>query len=370
MKIKKKQWWHKKLEKSKITAIINEIIKNEDLTTGNYTKNYERNICKYLNAKFCVAVSNGSMANLLAFLALGVKTNDEVVIPNIGWISVINACKIIGAKPVIVDVEKNRPIIDASKIKAVISKKTKVIFPVYMNGRSANIEQILKICKKNKIFLVEDAAQAMGIRYKKKFLGTYGDVGIFSTSATKMMTTGLGGFLVTNNKNLAEKIFNMRRHGFTNIQNIRAWDKFGGNFQISSIQSVMGIEQLKTLNQKLQINKNNYKYLIKKLKDYVNFIKPIEINLNQGEVPVYNEFRVKYRTELVKYLNNYKIENRLVSPNFERVKYIEHRKNKLGYPNSRDYEKNNLYLTSGPGLDTKDLDKMIKIIKKFYKKYE
>ena len=132
----------------------------------------------------------------------------------------------------------------------------------------------------------------------------------------------------------------------------------------------MGIEQLKTLNQKLQINKNNYKYLIKKLKDYVNFIKPIEINLNQGEVPVYNEFRVKYRTELVKYLNNYKIENRLVSPNFERVKYIEHRKNKLGYPNSRDYEKNNLYLTSGPGLDTKDLDKMIKIIKKFYKKYE
>ena len=369
MKIKKQQWWHKKLEKTKFISNISKIIEAEDLTTGDYTSKYEKNICKFLRVKYSIAVSSGSMGNLLAFLALGVKYGDEVIVPNIGWISVINACKIIGAIPIIVDVEKNRPIINTDKIQEVITKKTKIIFPIYMNGRSANVEKLKKICKENKIFLVEDAAQAVGIKLKNKFLGTFGDVGIFSTSATKMMTTGLGGFLVTNNKILAKKIYDMRRHGFSNIQNIRAWDKFGGNFQISSMQSALGIDQLKTLNNKLKINKKNYLYLIKELKKFNKYIKPININLKNGEVPVYNEFRVVDRENLVKYLNKNNIENRLVSPNFERVKYIKHRKNKFGFINSKDYEKNNLYLTSGPGLDIKDLDLMIKVIKSFYKKY-
>ena len=108
-----------------------------------------------------------------------------------------------------------------------------------------------------------------------------------------MLTTGLGGFLVTNNKKLAKKIYNMRRHGFSNIQNIRHWDKFGGNFQISSMQSAMGIEQLKTLRKKLKLNKRNYLYLSKKLKDLRNYITPIKIDFKRGEVPVYNEFEFK-----------------------------------------------------------------------------
>ena len=366
---KKQQWWHKKLEKPKFLANISKIIKAEDLTTGNYTSKYEADICKLLNVKYSIAVSSGSMGTLLAFLALDINHGDEIIIPNIGWISVINACKIIGAVPIIVDVEKNRPIIDTNKIEDAITKKTKIIFPIYMNGRSANIKKLKTICKKNKIFLVEDAAQAVGIKLKNKFLGTHGDIGIFSTSATKMITTGLGGFLVTNNKKLAKKIYDMRRHGFSNIQNIDAWDKFGGNFQISSIQSVMGIEQLKTLKNKLNINKKNYAYLVKELKPYNKFIKPININLIKGEVPVYNEFKVFDRKKLVAYLNKNNIENRLVSPNFERVRYIKHRKNKIGFINSQDYEKNNLYLTSGPGLEIEDLKIIIKVIKNFYRKY-
>ncbi len=365
--MKKIQWWHKDLEKKNFISKINSIIQKEDLTTGNTTRNYEKKISKILNVKHSIAVSSGSMGTLLAFMALDVGLNDEVIIPNIGWISVINACKIIGAKPVIVDVEKDRPIIDSNVVEKAITKKTKVIFPIYMNGRAANVYKLKKICQKRKIFLVEDSAQAVGIKMNKKYLGTFGDIGIFSTSATKLLTTGLGGFLVTNNKKLAKKIFEMRRHGFSNIQNIRHWDKFGGNFQISSVQSAMGIEQLKTLKRKLSINKRNYLYLTEKLKDLDEYITPININFMRGEVPVYNEFRVKNRDMLVNFLNKNKIENRLVSPNFERVKYIKQNRKKR-FPNSADYEKNNLYLTSGPGLDLKDLDEMVLVIKKFYTK--
>jgi perosamine synthetase len=363
--MKKIQWWHKDLEKKNFLKNIISIIQKEDLTTGNTTKNYEKLISKTLNVKYSIAVSSGSMGTLLAFMALDVGSNDEVIIPNIGWISVINACKIIGAKPVLVDVENDRPIIDCKNIEKIINKKTKVIFPIYMNGRAANISELKKICKKRKIFLVEDSAQAVGIKKENKYLGTFGDIGIFSTSATKLLTTGLGGFLVTNNKKLAKKLYEMRRHGFSNIQNIRHWDKFGGNFQISSIQSAMGIEQLKTLRKKLKLNKRNYLHLSQKLKDLKNFITPVKINFKGGEVPVYNEFRVQNREKLVKFLNKNKIENRLVSPNFERVKYMK-LKGKKKFPNSSDYEKNNLYLTSGPGLQLKDLDKIANKIRNFY----
>jgi len=364
--MKKIQWWHKDLEKKNFISKIKKIINLEDLTTGKTTKIYEEQISKLLKVKYSIAVSSGSMGTLLAFMALNVGYKDEIIIPNIGWISVINACKIIGAKPILVDVEKNRPIIDCKNLEKAITKNTKIIFPIYMNGRSADIKKLKNICKRKKIYLVEDAAQAVGIKIKNKFLGTEGDIGIFSTSATKLLTTGLGGFLVTNNKKIAKKIYEMRRHGFSNIQNIREWDKFGGNFQISSVQSAMGIEQLKTLKKKLRINKRNYIYLANKLKNFKDFITPINIDFKNGEVPVYNEFRVHKRTKLVKYLNKSKVENRLVSPNFERVKYINFKKGSKKFPNSTDYEKNNLYLTSGPGLKTNDLDIMVKKIKSFY----
>ena len=100
------------------------------------------------------------MGTLLAFLALDININDEVIIPNIGWISVINACKIIGAKPVLADVEKDRPIIDCKNIEKIVTKKTKEIFPIYMNGMAEDIKKLKKICKKKK-FWFEDSAQAV-----------------------------------------------------------------------------------------------------------------------------------------------------------------------------------------------------------------
>jgi perosamine synthetase len=360
-------WWHKSIEKKEIIKSISHIINSEELSTGKITLKLESEISKFLKVKHVVMVSSGSMATLLAFMALNIKPNDEIIIPNIGWISVISACKILNAIPVIVDVEKNRPVVDIAQIEKKITKKTKIIFPVYMNGRTLDIIKLKKICKKNKIFLVEDAAQAFGTKYKNKFLGTYGDLGIFSTSITKTFTSGLGGFLTVNNTKLAKKVFSMRRHGFSDIQNIKNWNKYGGNFKITDIQSAMARVQLKNMKKKFSINIKNLKYFSKKLSKFSKFIKPIKINLD-FEVPVYNEFIVKNRKKFSDFLRRNDVQTRFSSPNFQNIKYLKTVLDKSGYPNSQEVEKKYIYLESGPGLTTKRIDQIVNVIEKFYNK--
>ena len=360
-------WWHKSIEKREILNSISKVIKSEDLSTGNLTPQLEKKISEFLKVKHVVMVSNGSMATLLAFMALEIKPKDEIIIPNVGWISVISACKILNAVPVIVDVEKNRPIIDIDKVEKKITKKTKIIFPVYMNGRATDVVRLKKICKKRKIFLVEDAAQAFGTKYKNKYLGTFGELGIYSTSITKTFTSGLGGFLTVNNTNLAKKIYSMRRHGFSDIQNIKSWSKYGGNFKITDIQSAIALIQLKNLKKKFSTNISNLKYFQKKLKKYDKFIKPINIDFNK-EIPVYNEFIVKNRNKFSAFLKKNDIQTRLSSPNFQNIKFLKKIVDKNGYPNSKEVENNYIYLESGPGLKRKRIDEIVKVIEKFYSK--
>ena len=360
-------WWHKQLEKKEIIKSLSNIINSEELSTGKITSLLEGEISKFLKVKHIIMVSNGSMANLLAFMALHIKPKDEIIIPNVGWISVINACKILNAVPIIIDVQKNRPLIDIKQIEKFISKKTKIVFPVYMNGRVMNYSKLKSICKRRKLFLVEDAAQAFGVKYKNKFLGTNGDIGIFSTSITKNFTSGLGGFLATNNSSLARKIYSMRRHGFSDVQNIKNWNKYGGNFKITDLQSAIARIQLKKMSKKFKTNIENFNYFKKKLNHLKNYIRPVELD-TRFEIPVYNEFIVKNRDKFTKFLKMNDVQTRNSSPNFERVKYLKTKKNSKGYPNSIEVEKNYLYLESGPGLRKKRIDEIVKIIDLFYKR--
>ena len=133
---------------------------------GQFTYDLENKLKKYLDAKNVVAVSSGSVATLLAFMALEIGPGDEIIMPNLGWVNATNACKIIGAKPVFVDVEKRRMTIDASKIEKFITKKTKMIFTISLNGYFSDMKKIVKIAKKKNLFLVEDACHLIGLKKK------------------------------------------------------------------------------------------------------------------------------------------------------------------------------------------------------------
>ncbi len=306
------------------------------------------------------------MATVLAFMALKIKPKDEIIIPNVGWISVINACKILGATPVIVDVDKYKPVISINNIKSNITNKTKIIFPIYMNGRIIEIDKIKLICKKKNLFLVEDAAQALGVKYKNKFVGTFGDIGIFSMSITKLLSSGQGGFLVTNNKKIAKNLYMMSRHGYRDVRNIKAWNKYGGNFKISDLCSAVATIQLKFFKTIIKKNIENFAYLNKKIEHLKNFVEPAFIDLKHGEIPLYNEYKVNNRKKLVSFLSKNNIQTRLSNPNFQRVKYMRIKKDKLGFKNSIIPEKDFLYLPGGPNLKKKEIDKLAYYLNNFY----
>ena len=135
----------------------------------------------------------------MSLMAIGVQPNDEVILPNRTWIATAHAVHLLGGKVVLVDVEPNRPIIDVTSIEQAITSKTKAIIPVHMNGRSANMRSIRKIARKYKIHVIEDAAQAIGSCNKQGYLGTQSDIGCFSLSVAKTISTGQGGFAVTSN---------------------------------------------------------------------------------------------------------------------------------------------------------------------------
>merc|ERR1712100_628208 len=137
----------------------------------------------------------------------------EVIIPNRTWIATAHAVLQVGATPVLVDTEIDRPIIEIENIQEAINNKTKAIIPVHMNGRGAKMENLKEICKSNKLFLVEDAAQALMSLHEGKYLGTYGDIGCFSLSMAKLISTGQGGFLATNSSAICEQAKKIRIHG-------------------------------------------------------------------------------------------------------------------------------------------------------------
>ena len=168
-------WWRTSFGEKEIDAIA-DAIRLESVSQGEIASLFEKEVAAILGVKHVVATSNGTAALSMALMAVGVAPGDEVIVPNRTWIATAHAAYILGAKIVLADVERNRPIIDVESIESQISSKTKAIIPVHMNGRAANIEAINKLGKKHEIAVIEDAAQAFfsknsRISLEKKYVG-------------------------------------------------------------------------------------------------------------------------------------------------------------------------------------------------------
>ena len=177
-------WWRTSFGEEEIQRIGNSI-RNEHVSMGAVTAEFENQLAAFLGVPHVVATTNGSTAILMALMAAGVGPGDEVIVPNRTWIASAHAPKLLGAQAVLVDVEQTRPIIDAAKIESAITSRTKAIIPVHLNGRSADMRRISLLAKKYGLFIIEDAAQALGSKNADGFLGTQSDIGCFSLSVAK-----------------------------------------------------------------------------------------------------------------------------------------------------------------------------------------
>jgi perosamine synthetase len=353
-------WWNTEFGENELNKIII-TFKNKNLSQGIVTNEFEDLICQYLNVKYTIAVSSGSSALLLALMSLNIGTDDEVIIPNRTWIATAHAIHLLGAKVVPVDVQEDKPIIDIYELKKAITSKTKVIIPVHMNGRGSDIQEIRSIAKKSNIKVVEDSAQAIGSKNKFGFLGTQSDIGCFSLSVTKTISSGQGGFIVTNNKKLSNKIRAMRTHGLGNVKDPKKWIMPGFNFRYTDIQATIAIEQLKQIDKRIGSLRDLYKVYQEGLKDTPFIEIPVEIK--QGEVPVYIEYLVpNKRASWINYLLQAGVETRPFYPDINSAHYFSCDEKKM--VNSKKFAKRGIYLPSGPHQSVENALRVIDIIKR------
>lgn len=224
-----------------------EVLNSGNLVQGKFAKELEADLCQYLQIKHCILVSSGTAALFCCLKILDIGAGDEVIIPALTFMATANVVEAVGATPVIVDIDSASFNIDVEKITAAITSKTKAIIPVHEFGQSTEMNVINNIAEKYGITIIEDAACALGTIYKDKKVGNFGTISCFSFHPRKIITTGEGGMVVTNNDTLAEKIRAFINHGITYHKGYSDVPSWGLNFRITDFQAAIGIPQLKIL---------------------------------------------------------------------------------------------------------------------------
>ena len=223
---------------------------------GEYITGFENKFAKFVGTKYALTTSSGTTALHLALTALGIKTGDEVIIPDLTFVATASAVKYTGAELIFADIDPETWCINPESIKKCITKKTKAIIPVHLYGFPSDMAKINKIAKENDLFVIEDAAESHGSAIKNKITGSFGNCGIFSFYGNKIITTGEGGMITTDDENFYEHAKYLRDHAMCKEK--RYWHtELGYNYRITNIQAALGLAQLeridKIINKKMKI---------------------------------------------------------------------------------------------------------------------
>ena len=323
-------------------------------SSGKYIDEFEYKFAEYTGTKYATTVSNGTVALQLALATLGVGKGDEVIIPNLTIISCALACIYLGAKPVVVDVEKDTFNIDVTKIEDKVTKKTKAIMPVHLYGQCCDMDPILSLADKYHLCIVEDAAEAIGAEYKGKMAGSVGKIGSFSLYANKLVTSGEGGMLTMNDENLYERAKSLKN--LAHSKNKRFWhEEIGYNFRMTNLQAALGLSSLEEVSRSLDHKQKMANWYSAGLKDIEGLTLPKVASYNNVHsywmyaVVVEDSFGLSRDELMWRLKNKYQIDTR---PFFYPVneqpalkEYFEH--DTSVYPVTKELSEKGFYLPSG-----------------------
>jgi UDP-4-amino-4,6-dideoxy-N-acetyl-beta-L-altrosamine transaminase len=270
---------------------VEHVLRSDWVTQGPKIKEFEDALCDRTGARYAVAVSSGTAALHIACLAAGIRQGDEVLTSPITFAASANSILYCAGKPVFVDVQSDTGNIDIKEIEKKITSRTKAIIPVHFAGHPCDMEKIAKIAKKHGLIIIEDAAHALGAKYKRSKIGDcrYSHMAIFSFHPVKSITTGEGGAVLTNRPDLYKKLCVLRNHGivkneraFTckDLSDKGAWyyemQELGFNYRITDIQCALGIRQLKKLNMFLKRRREISDIYNKRLSGFDEIVLPTE----------------------------------------------------------------------------------------------
>ena len=245
---------------------------------GKFITQFENSFSEFIGVKHSAAVCNGTVAIHVALLALGIGDGDEVIVPSFTYIASVNAIRYTGAKPIFVDSDLQSWQMDPIKIEEKVTKQTKAILVVHLYGQPCEMDLILSIAKKHKLFVVEDCAEAFGSLYKGNHVGTFGDISTFSFFGNKTITTGEGGMVVTNDPSLHEKVFRLKGQGLAKNREYYH-DIIGYNYRMTNICAAIGCAQIERANELIEKKILLANWYENKLRDL-----PIVFHSQVGEV--------------------------------------------------------------------------------------
>jgi perosamine synthetase len=225
---------------------ISEALESTWISSGPFVERFERVFKEYSDVQYVLATSNGTTALHLAYLALGLGSGDEIIVPGFAFMAAANMALNVGAKPIFADVDPDTWCVTADSIERCITPQTKAIVPIHTYGDVCDMDSILDLAKKHNLPVIEDTAEAFTSRYKGNLAGTMADMGTYSFQATKTITTGEGGMVTTENEELYNKMILHRSHGM--LRKTFYWHEVPGqNFRLTNLQAAMGVAQMEKL---------------------------------------------------------------------------------------------------------------------------
>lgn len=338
--------------KSSLLKEIKNVIKSGWISQGPVVSKFEMNFSQKFNLSNCLAVNSCTSGLELIGKTLDLKKDDEVIIPSFTWISSANFIENLKAKPIFVDIDINTFNLDVNSIKKKLTRKTKAVVGVHLFGHAFDFHELQKVIDNKKVFIIEDAACALGTKYKNKFVGNLGYASSFSFHPRKSITTGEGGIISTTNKMLSKKINSLRNHGSLiseETRNNKKKNTFvhpdfilpGHNYRMTDIQGILGLHQMQFVDQILEKRKKIAHHYIENLKniDWIVLpdVKEYTDHSWQSFVIRINKKLMKLKaSKIMKILENKGIATRFGTHAIHTLSYYKNKYNlkQKDYPNS------------------------------------
>lgn len=357
-----------------VKSVSKVILRGTDWAIGKEISEFEKLLADYVGTKYCLMFNSGTSALHAGLLALGVDHRHEVIVPSFTFIATANSVLMVNAKPKFIDIEDETYGLDPHLIESSINKKSKVIIPIHYAGLPCKIEEIQNIAKEKKIILFEDAAESLGSKIHNKKVGAFGDLSMFSFAGNKVLTTGEGGCITTNSKQIFENLKLIRSHGRVDKQNYFSsilkpeYVTIGFNWRMSSITAALGISQLHKLEKLIDLRRKHAKYLTSRLSKFEQIKTPVE---PFGYRHVYQLYSIRLpnlmtRNKLMKFLTKKGIMSKVFfDPIHETKFYKKMTASKSHLNTTKSVSEQILTLPMFPGLKKEELDYICDSIKEF-----
>ncbi|HWQ66611.1 MAG TPA: DegT/DnrJ/EryC1/StrS family aminotransferase [Methanospirillum sp.] len=364
-----KMYW----DQDDIDTVNTAIRSGMNWAVGANVTQFENDLAGYIGTKHCLTFNSGTSALHAGLIAHGIGSRDEVIVPSFTFIATANAPKFVGAKPIFADIEETTLGLSPESVNEKISQKTKAIISVHYGGCPCQIRELREIADDHNLVLIEDAAESFGASIDGKMVGSYSDSAMLSFCQNKVITTGEGGALVTDSRDLYEKIKLVRSHGrletadyFTSAENMD-YITLGYNFRLSNISAALGLAQLRKVEAIIKMRRCIADMYMSLLQANVPVISFMKAPMGYKDVHQLFSVRVPDRDGLMQFLTEQRIMTKIY---FSPVHLTHYYRHELGYqvslPVTEAVAKDIISLPMYPGISVEDVEKVVQAISKYY----